>query len=182
MRNQRITEEKAKEFYTRFETPEHVIGHCRGVARTAVCIAEALNKAGFKLDMPLIYGSAIVHDMARVMEDHQTVAAEFLRRQGYDDEADIVSQHMTYNFKNTDVEEITELDIVCLADRLVKDDRYVGLDERMDYIIKKAKTFNPGAMGEEIEKHILEKKKITKELMDNIENKIGASIDDLMEE
>ena len=182
MQKKRITEEKAREFYEHFKTPAHVIGHCQGVTRTACRIATALNEAGASFDVPLIYGSAIIHDMARTSENHQGVAADYLRRMGYEEEARIVAQHMTYNFASTEVERLTELDLVCLGDRLVRDDKYVGLDARMQYIIDKAKRLNPEKRWAEIESRILEKKKLTRKLMDNIEKAIGRSIDDLMEE
>ncbi len=182
MQKKRITEEKAREFYAHFKTPAHVIGHCQGVARTACRLAEALNKKGASFDVPLVYGSAIIHDMARTFENHQGVAADFLRNAGYYDEAVIVSQHMTYSFASTKAKDLTELDLVCLGDRLVRDDKYVGLDARMQYIIDKAKRSNPASKAAEIERRILEKKKFTRALMDNIEKVIGQSIDSLMEE
>ena len=92
---------------------------------------------------------------------------------GYYDEADIVRVHMTYPQYNS-VEKLNECDIMCIADRVVKEDRYVGLDERMEYIINKIPQGNP-----EVVKKILSKKAETKVLLDDIAKVIGKSLDQL---
>ena len=38
----------------------------------------------------------------------------------------------------SDFDKLDETDLVCLGDRLVKEDQYVGLNDRIDYIIHKA--------------------------------------------
>ena len=60
-------------------------------------------------------------------------------------------------------------------EKLVKENKYVGLDERIDYIIEKAKD-SPEAV-----KHILEDKKKIRKLIDEIEAVIGTTLDELFE-
>ena len=74
------------------------------------------------------------------------------------------------------IEQVNETDMVCLGDRLVMEDRYVGLDARIEYIINKARRNG----HPEAEKIILEKKKETRRFMDEIEKKTGIAIDRLM--
>lgn len=70
----------------------------------------------------------------------------------------------------------TETDLVCLADRLVKEDRYVGIEERIQYIIDKAiSSGHP-----EAEPRILAKKEELKAFVHDIETEIGMTIDELM--
>ena len=76
------------------------------------------------------------------------------------------------------IEKVTETDMVCLGDRLVKEDSYVGLDARIEYIINKAKKCG----HPEAEPFILEKKKDTMRFMDEIKRVIGKSVDELMAE
>ena len=82
---------------------------------------------------------------------------------------------MTYS-PFSDISDVNETDLVCLGDRTVMEDKYVGLDRRMDYVIEKAKKNGKP----EAEAIILEKKKQTKHFIKQIEDKIGCSIDELM--
>lgn len=167
----RISIDECNALYRKYNTPEHVIGHCKAVCRVAVTIAEKLNEHGSKLDLELIQGAALAHDVARVQEHHELVGAEILDNAGYKDEADIVRVHMRYRFG--DFDNLSETDLVCLGDRLVKEDRYVGLDERIEYIIHKAGD-NP-----EVTKRILANKEATRNFMNKIEERIGQTIDSL---
>ena len=170
---ERISPDVCKKLYEKYETPEHVVGHCKAVRDTAVGIARALNNHGYNLDIELIQGAALAHDVARVREHHELVGAKILSDLGYNDEAAIVKVHMRYSFN--DFEHLNETDLVCLGDRLVKEDKYVGLDERIDYIIHK--------VGDkpEVTKRILESKAATRIFMKKIEETIGQTIDSLFE-
>ncbi len=169
--NKRLTEEVCSRLFAQYGTPAHVIRHCRAVSMVAARLGEQLNSCGFQLDIPLIRGAGLIHDVARLSEDHGGVAAEILEQLGYFDEADIVRVHMTYDFH--DFEHLDETDLVCLADRLVKEDRYVGLDERIDYILHKAPDIPA------IRRRILQKKEETRRFIDRIEAAIGRSVDSL---
>lgn len=168
----RITKEECEELYEAHQTPARVIRHCKAVSETAVEIGKALNNHGYQLDIDLIRGAGLAHDIARAQDRHWDIGAEILNDLGYEDEAKIVAVHMTYDFHSFD--QLNETDLVCLGDRLVKEDEYVGLDSRIDYIIHK-----PGETKERTEK-ILKKKAETKALMNKIEEKIGQTIDCLM--
>ena len=167
----RLTEEICSRLYEQYGTPDHVIRHCRAVSMVAAALGEQLNDHGFHLDIPLIRGAGLIHDVARLSEDHGAVAAEILEELGYFDEAAIVRVHMKYDFH--DFAQLDETDLVCLADRLVKEDHYVGLDERIDYILHKAPA-DPA-----VQRRILQKKAESRGFMDEIEKAIGRTIDSL---
>ncbi len=167
--------ERCEELLNEYNTPEHVRGHCRAVADTAYTIAEALNRHGRKLDLELIEAAGMLHDIARVEDRHWDAGADIAEKLGYLKVADIIRVHMSYSPFST-LEDITETDLVCLGDRLVKEDNYVGLDERIEYIINKA--LNNGK--KDAVPFIMKKKEDTRRFMDEIENEIGISIDDLM--
>ncbi len=158
-----------------YNTPEHVKGHCRAVADMAYTLAKELNKHGFELDTDLILAAGMLHDIARVKDRHWDVGAELMDKLGYHEEAKIIKVHMTYS-PFSDIKDINETDLVCLGDRTVLEDEYVGLDKRMDYVINKAKK-NGNPQAEPI---ILEKKKQTRGFINQIEDVIGMSLDDLM--
>lgn len=169
--DKRLTEDICYEMFREYNTPDHVIAHCQAVSETAVRIAEELNKHGFDLDLDLIKYSGLIHDVARVQEDHDKVGAEILEAAGFNAEAAIVRVHMRYDFD--DFKDINETDMVCLGDRVVKEDRYVGIDDRVDYLIHK-----PGESPERT-RRLLEKKEETKAFICEIERCIGRSLDSL---
>ncbi len=126
-------------------------------------------------DLDLVLAAGLLHDMARVEENHWDVAADYCAAHGFYEEEKVVRPHMMYEFVN-DADHLTEIDLVSLGDRLTLEDRYAGIDDRMDYIIKKAeRNGHPEAKD-----RILAKKEQTKVLLADIERRIG-SIDELME-
>jgi len=168
------TREACEQLLNEYGTPEHVKRHCRAVAETAYIIGEALNRCGMALDLALILSAGLLHDIARVEDKHERAGAEIIEKEGYAAEARIIRAHTRYNFSME--AEVNETDLVCLADRLVLEDAYAGLDARIDYIIKKAaRNGHP-----EAESIILRKKEETKRFIERIECIIGCSIDDLM--
>ena len=169
-----ISEEEVQHLYELFTTPAHVIGHCRAVSRVGLKLAEELNKHGYSFDLDLIKGAGLAHDVARTSEDHGGVCADALYELGYIDEADIVRMHMFYNIQTID--KLTENDIVCLADKLVREDHYVGLWPRMDYLIEKIP--DDPVRVERIKERWAE----LAVLQENIEKIIGCSLDSLFKD
>ena len=170
-----LTRQECFDMLKEYGTPPHVIRHCEGVAEVATRVGKALNDHGYHLDIGLIEDAGLLHDLARVKDEHWNAAADYLRERGYTAQADIIKQHMFYN-PFSPVDKITETDLVCLGDRLVKEGDYVGTQERMDYIIKKAKRRH----DETAVTRIMEKQDDQKRFINDIESVIGCTIDDLM--
>lgn len=171
-----ITKEQAYGFLEEYGTPPHVIRHCEAVADVALRVAKRLNQRGFELDEGLVLTSALLHDMARTEENHQTVAANWLRERGYDRHADIIAVHMTYPAFN-DAENLNETDLVCLGDRVCIEGEYKGVDPRFDYIINKARHHAPEHIP-----FIESKRQTMKDFVADLEEVMGISLDDLMAE
>lgn len=169
------TREECEELLEKYGTPEHVRNHCREVARTAFVIASALNEKGYDLDLELILAAGLLHDIARVEDRHWDVGADLMEKLGYEEESRIIRVHMRYS-PFSPVAEVTETDMVCLGDRLVKEGTYVGLDSRIEYIIDKAKRNGK----EDAIPIILEKKEDTKRFLNEIRSVIGMTVDELM--
>ena len=92
---------------------------------------------------------------------------------GYPEVADIIYDHMNYMHPIL-VLDITETDIVCLADKLRQEDKLVTLEERLAPV-KKRWADNPEAI------QIIEDKiEAAREVMKFIENIIGVRIYDLL--
>ena len=111
-----------------FEPSPGLIRHSMKVAQTAVLLGKILNQNGSELDLKLIEASSLLHDMARGIPNHARVAGGFLRKLGYADVARVVEAHM--DPLAPDPENITEIDIVALSDRLVMGDQVVPLKVR----------------------------------------------------
>ncbi len=157
-----------------YQTPPHVIRHCKAVSKTAVLLGQELNQNGCRLNISLLAVAGWLHDMLRLKEDHGVCAASELCRLGYDSVAEAVRVHMRYQL-DPEKPEVTETDLLCFADRLVKEDQYVGLEERMEYIIEKSRQCgDPGA-----EERIRRSFQRTKVFQENIEKRIGKRIEDI---
>lgn len=170
----RISTKEIEALYSQFHTPPHVIGHCRAVTEVALSIAEALNEHGYHLDLELIRGAGLVHDVARTFDEHWNVGADALEALGYEDEAAIVREHMFYQFNPVD--KLNETDMVCLGDRLVKEDHYVGVDERFQYIMDKA------PKEKKIHDRLISKREEMRSLLKIVETIIGTSIDERLKD
>lgn len=168
-----LSDLEIKEIYKEYNTPKHVILHCIAVSEAAVRITEALNEKGYNFNVKLVRVAGLIHDSARVKFDHGGVIADKMESLGCYELADVVRTHMYYELN--DIKHIAEIDLMCLGDRLVKENIYVGLDERIDYIIEKAIK----AKEENRISQILESKRTTQILLDEIGKIIGKPVDDL---
>ena len=167
----RLSDELIKKLYIEYNTPPWVIGHCKEVSRVGVVIAEALNKRGLNLDVELIRVAGLAHDVLRTKDDHDLEMGKLLDEMGYPEEANMVRRHMRYSFNP--IENINENDIMCLADRLVKEDKYVGIQDRVDYLIHK-----PGETKERTERLRAAREK-SKAYISQIEDILGYDLDSL---
>jgi uncharacterized protein len=156
-----------------YKTPEHVVRHCSKVTDTALKIGEALNKAGCDLNLQLIQSAGLIHDIARVHDKHWEIGAEIAAERGYLQEADIIRKHMSYTCDATK-DRIDEIDIICLSDRMVKEDEFVGLEARMQYVLDKFKD------NREIWERISARISDNKNMIKKIEKIIGTSIDSII--
>lgn len=173
--DKRLTIEKGLKILQDYGTPPHVQRHCLAVAKTASLICRALNEHGYELDVALAEGAGVLHDIARVEKDHWKRGADIVRELGYEEEAEIIGKHMTYT-KYSPLDKINETDIVCIADRIVKENRYVGIDERIEYIANKA--LKQGYSEEEAQA-IRDRMNISRIFVSELEKIIGRSMDDL---
>lgn len=122
-------EAECRRLWDRYHTPEQVRNHCMAVCEQAVRIGTAPNQAGCDLDLNLIRGAALLHDVARTKPEHARAGAEILRREGYPNVAEIIARHHDLQ-KTITMEKPDETEVVYLADKLVSGSRLVTLEER----------------------------------------------------
>lgn len=123
-------EEQCRRILDREGTPNHIVKHCMAVTQTALLIAEELNKKGLFLSLPLIRASGMIHDVLRVKPEHAKLGADLAMDYGYPEVADIIRDHMDYQHP-LPVYDVTEKDIICLADKFRQEDKLVTLEQRL---------------------------------------------------
>lgn len=119
------TDEECAAMLEHYRTPEPVRKHCCKVASIAEVLGKVQEQMGVSLDQGLIRSASLLHDIARHRENHAREGTRILMREGYPAVAEIIRQHHCL-----EQEEINEAAIVYLADKLVKGDRTVTLEER----------------------------------------------------
>jgi molybdenum cofactor cytidylyltransferase len=106
---------------------EQGLVHARLVGRAAIALADTLSRQGYRLDRDLLYGGALLHDVAKGEPRHEVRGAEMLSALGVGEIAGIVAAHK--DLEPPISGRLTEKEIVCLADKLISGPRRVRIDE-----------------------------------------------------
>lgn len=128
-------EEECSAILRKYSVPEKIVSHGEAVAATAVNIAQTLNRKGKNLNINKIRAAALLHDIVRQEKNHAEAAGKIMRSLGYREIGDIIEVHMDISVNEK--EEITEKEIVYLADKLNIDSESSSLKERFNKAFKK---------------------------------------------
>lgn len=131
-----LSTDECSAIWNKYELPLDIIEHCKAVADVACNIGKTLLKKGYNIDLNKIKSAALLHDIGRIQKSHEKVGAKILRSLGYNDIADIIEEHMDINL-NMEYKDITEKEIVYLADKLVLDKKVVSLEKRFERSLDK---------------------------------------------
>ncbi|MGI5921249.1 MAG: DVU_1551 family NTP transferase [Syntrophomonadaceae bacterium] len=118
-----------------YGVPEKIIRHSSKVAEVSVEILRSLNNAGYELNEYALKAAAMLHDMARMEKNHAQAAAKILKEIGYGKVGSIVANHT--DIEVNDKGNVTESEILYLADKFVKEDRLISLEGRFEPSLKK---------------------------------------------
>ncbi len=108
-------------------TAGNIRAHCRKVAEVAAAVSRALAASGTIIDIEAVQAGAILHDVVREEPKHSTAGARILREFGFDHIADIIEVHTELPRHKTSS---LEAKIVFLADKFVRREELVSIDER----------------------------------------------------
>lgn len=108
--------------------PERGMAHGRAVAAVAVRLGEGLNRHGGTLDLDLVHNAALVHDLAKGVPGHEARGGQLLAEWGLHGLAGIVAAHRDVPAPDSGV--LTEKEVVCLADKLVRGSQRISVRER----------------------------------------------------
>ena len=170
------TPAECEEILARWQPPAEVVRHSRLVAKVAVTITAALNRAGMALNPAWVRAAWLLHDMAKakIRLNHARIGARMLCSLGFPVVAGSVAMHMDFDYESG--EPLTETAVVYLADKLVQCDRLVPIDER----------FAPAWMkyppGHELHPMIFHRFIIAKTILSGVEEIIGAPITTILSE
>jgi molybdenum cofactor cytidylyltransferase len=101
--------------------------HCRAVADLAWEIGQSVHNGGEKVDLKLIRAAARLHDLAKGQARHERAGAKILRELGFPEVANIVASHTELE---PDITSKLETKIVFLADKFMRGDKRINLEER----------------------------------------------------
>jgi putative nucleotidyltransferase with HDIG domain len=107
--------------------PDPICRHCHTVAAVAEAITKQLNMHGVIIAPDLVHAGSLLHDIAKGQPAHAEAGAAIVARLGFPEVSDVIGQHMDVNYDGGSPREAA---IVFLADKLVREDRRVPLEER----------------------------------------------------
>jgi putative nucleotidyltransferase with HDIG domain len=120
---------------------ENIVRHSLLVNKVALRLSEKLNETGEDLDLRKVQAGALLHDIIKTKsistgEEHAKAGSELLKELGFESISEIVRQHVTIN-DEVDSPRVSEVEIVNYADKRVKHDKVVALEERFDDLRKR---------------------------------------------
>jgi len=149
----------------------HIVRHSRLVTDVALLIARKLNSVGEQLDLALVEAGALLHDITKTMsiqtkENHAQTGSELLASLGYPVVANIVRQHVCLDPGSFALNAVTEAEVVNYADKRVKHEEVVDIEDRFRDVLERYVNKLPGieARFEEVQREtrLLEEKIFSK--------------------
>ncbi|HSB07725.1 MAG TPA: HDIG domain-containing protein [Thermodesulfobacteriota bacterium] len=113
---------------------ENIIAHSLQVTKVALFLSMELNQKGQTIDLRLVEAGSLLHDIAKTVciktkEDHTQAGCRLLKEIGYERVGEIVAQHVWLK-KEGDFAFVSEEEVVNYADKRVRHDQIVTLEER----------------------------------------------------
>jgi len=120
---------------------ENIVAHSLQVCRVGMCLVDSLKAQGIHLDGQLVQAAALLHDITKTRsfktkENHALTGGQYLTDSGYPEVGDLVRQHVRLDDYSED-KSLAEVEIINYADKRVRHDRIVPLEERMQYIMER---------------------------------------------
>ncbi|MCX8158180.1 MAG: HD domain-containing protein [Candidatus Diapherotrites archaeon] len=165
----------------REKNPDSILEHSLMVAKVAVYIANGLKKNGVDINIDLVERASILHDIAKFESlnsdtKHGIKGAQMLEDLGYKEIAKIVKEHALSEILNPESLRSWESKIVYYADKRVKGNKIVSLDERFDYLRNRYGSKSKDIL-DEIERCYLPCKRLEQEIFSKA--KLDVNLSDL---
>ncbi len=168
------TEEESEIILTDIcQVPYNIRLHCIKVAEVADNIGKSLVKAGQNPDLDVIHAAAMLHDIAKGKFEHDITGGRWLSEMGFAKTGKIVSVHTDLGQGNEEVS--LESKIVYLADKFVKGDKLVSLEERYQ------SSFNRCGSNPEVEAIVLQRQKRAKSVKEELDRILGYPLEQIID-
>jgi len=155
------TREECLMLMARYGMLDNIVEHSLKVAKVALLLSSELNKRGQRIDLRLVEAASLLHDITkticlRTKEDHTKTGYHLLKEMGYERVGEVVAQHVWLE-KKGDSSSISEEEVVNYADKRVRHDEIVSLEERFNDLKNRyGRNEESIAYLERMEKNILE--------------------------
>lgn len=121
--------------------PSHIMEHSITVAKITSILARALNLSGVPIALDRAVAGALLHDIGKITAlleggDHCEIGRRICIEEQCPEIADIVLKHVRFASWGIP-SDLSEEELVYYADKRVKHDRIVDLDERLEYILER---------------------------------------------
>ncbi len=120
-----------------YKVPENIIRHCRKVSEVSAEIFQSLDNAVYDLNECALKAAAMLHDIAKKEKNHARAGEKILQEIGYGKVGCIIGSHTDIDVD--DQGRITESEILYLADKLVKEDKVISIEERFKQSLNRYK-------------------------------------------
>ena len=130
------TREECFRLISQYGMLDHIIHHSIEVAKVALFLSTELNKKGQRIDLFLVEAASLLHDLTKTeclqtREDHAQTGSKLLKEMGYERVSEVVAGHIQVS-KEMDPSVVSEEEVVNYADKRVRHDRIVSLEERFN--------------------------------------------------
>ena len=120
---------------------DNIRAHSEVVAKVAHLLARSLAEAGVVISVEMVTAGALLHDIGKTASlregtDHAELGRRICLRNHLPEIAAIVGEHVKLK-NHTRNGNHTEKKVVYYADKRVKHDRIVDLDERLSYLLER---------------------------------------------
>lgn len=168
------TPAECDEILAQRNVPYFTVNHGKVVAEVARRLVLRLNQVGLHLDVNAVIAAGKLHDIAKGKTNHARLGARMIRQYGYYKIAQIIAAHTDIVIEEKLL--LDEVAVVYLADKLVKGDCIVTLEERF-----------AGAMGKysgdaKAVAAIIERRLRAQQIATTIEQLLGVSLTQVLED
>lgn len=157
------TKEECIALLRKNNVPDNIIAHTKKVCEFSLKVCDMLEGRNIKVNKDLVAAAALLHDIKKLDPgEHEIEADKLMQSLGYPEVGMVIKKHgLKHLFESEFMPKTWEEKVVFYADKRVKNDKIVSVDERFEYIKQRYKS-------DDVEKEIELTKNFEKELLGDV--------------